>query len=67
MTKVERVELESTLEEIEAAIDEYSAILVGLTDKPRAAALLIDALNLEISNAGRIRYQLDQAEKADED
>ena len=63
MTKVERAELETELEEIEMAVGEYGATLVGLTDKPLAAALLLDALNLASSHAGRIRYQLKQAEE----
>ena len=67
MTKIEKVELETDLEEIDAAIDEYTCTLVGLTDKPRAAALLLDALNLATRHAGRIRYLLEQADNADED
>ena len=67
MTKVKRVELESTLEEINAAVDEYSAIIVGLTDKPHAAALLLDALNMETMQAGIIRHKLKQAEKENDE
>lgn len=63
MTKIEQVKLETELEEIQTAIDEYTCTLVGLTDKPRAAALLLDALDLASSHAGRIRYQLKQAEE----
>lgn len=63
MTKIKQAELETDLEEIDAAIDEYTIALVGLTDKPRAAALLLDALTLAASHAGRIRYQLKQAEQ----
>lgn len=63
MTKIKQAELETDLEEINLAIDEYSGTLVGLTDKPRAAELILDALTLAASHAGRIRYQLKQAEQ----
>ena len=63
MTRIEKAELETDLEEIDAAIDEYACALVELTDKPRAAALLLGALNSASSHAGRIRYQLKLAEK----
>lgn len=63
MTKIKKAELETDLEEINSAIDEYSVTLVGLTDKPRAAALILDALTLAASHAGQIKYQLKQAEQ----
>ena len=58
MTKLEQIELETELEEINAAIDDYSAILVSITDKKRAATLLLDSLEQSARNAGAIRYKL---------
>ena len=67
MTKIERAELETDIEEIDASIDELTVAIIGLTDKPRAAVVLLDALDLATRHAGRIRYLLEQADNADED
>ncbi len=67
MTKIERAELETDLEEIQTAIDEFTITLVNLTDKHRAAALLLDALTLSANHAGRIKYQLKKAEEENDE